>query len=243
MKTEAFPLRILLISDIHGNLPALEKVIRHGSDKACDLRVCLGDITGYGPWPSQCIGLVRSFCHIVVAGNHDHGCAGILSLLRFNAWGESAVIWSRERLDETEKSWLAGLPLTASEHGLNFCHAVPGFPGSWKYILDRASALSSAERTPGETWFYGHTHLPCGWSRKGSVTRKPRIPLKRCSLVNCGSVGQPRDGDPRAAYMVVDPGKGTAETFRVPYPVEKTASEIRRAGLPVFLGERLFTGS
>jgi diadenosine tetraphosphatase ApaH/serine/threonine PP2A family protein phosphatase len=240
--TEGKALRIRLISDIHGNLPALEKVLNHPAGLANDLTVCLGDITGYGPWPSECIQLVQNVCDASVAGNHDMGCVGLLPLKRFNIWGELAIRWSKDKLGDAEKSWLKELPLAVETHGIHGCHAYPPAPDSWEYILDGTSALAVFKELPGQTWFFGHTHSPCAWSTTGVRALERVTDLNTHPLVNCGSVGQPRDGNPRAAFTMVDTVENTAETIRVDYPVEVTVMEIRRAGLPAFLAERLLTG-
>lgn len=235
-------LRIRLLSDIHGNLPALESVLSHPDGISCDLNICLGDITGYGPWPSACIGMVKSVCDRVVAGNHDYGCAGLLELSRFNPWGSIAVRWSIGQMSPEDVRWLSKLPLEHREQGFGFCHSHPLAPGSWEYILSPGSAVQTIMELRGTIWFFGHTHIPCGWSRVGSRIRKEFIDLESHPLVNCGSVGQPRDGDPRAAFMIVDTVARTARTVRVDYPVKTTACEMRRVGLPEPLAERLFNG-
>jgi len=185
---------------------------------------------------------VRESCDGVVAGNHDHGCAGLLPLSRFNVWGAAAILWTNTQLGEAETRWLAGLPLTLVREGMGFCHANPVAPGSWEYILGAASAREVLLENPGETWFFGHTHRPCAWGHGGIRTTPGSVDLRKYTLVNCGSVGQPRDGNPAASFMVVDTETLTAEGFRVSYPVDTTAKEIRRCGLPPFLAERLLTG-
>lgn len=178
----------------------------------------------------------------MVAGNHDLGCAGLLSPSRFNIWGAAAVEWTARNLTGAEILWLAGLPLSLAAHGFGFCHAHPIRPGSWEYILGAESAGDVLRTTRGETWFYGHTHIPCAWGEGGMRNAHCTADLGVYPLVNCGSVGQPRDGDPRAAFTLVDTAAGTARTIRVEYPVETTSKEIVSRGLPEFLAERLFTG-
>lgn len=185
---------------------------------------------------------MRESCDAVVAGNHDLGCAGLLALSRFNTWGAAAVEWTIRNLGDDEVSWLAGLPLALVTHGFGFCHAHPVRPDSWEYILKTADARDVLTATAGGTWFFGHTHSPCAWGRGGVRTTRETISLDDFPLVNCGSVGQPRDGDPRAAYTIVDTVALTARTIRVEYPVEMTSGEITASGLPAFLAERLFTG-
>ncbi len=218
-------------------------MLAHSHGLSSDETVCLGDVVGYGPWPSECVALVRDSCGLTVAGNHDRGCAGLLAPSRFNAWGRAALLWSMERLAPEDVEWLAALPLRAGRHGLGFCHAHPSSPESWRYIAGPESAEEVLRETRNAPWFFGHTHIPGAWGAGGTFrsTERPSD-LKEFPLVNCGSVGQSRDGDPRAAYMVVDTLEGTAETVRVEYPVETAARGIRKAGLPGFLAERLFSG-
>lgn len=178
----------------------------------------------------------------MVAGNHDLGCAGLLPPSRFNIFGAAALEWTARQLSDAETRWLAGLPLTLVRHGMGFCHAHPVYPGSWEYILKPWSAQDVLCEIPDETWFFGHTHLPCAWGSPGIRTTGSPADLRKYPLVNCGSVGQPRDGDPRASFMLVDTEARTACTIRVSYPVEATSREIIRCGLPSFLAERLFTG-
>lgn len=185
---------------------------------------------------------MRESCDGVVAGNHDHGCAGLLPLSRFNVWGAAALEWTARQLTEADTRWLSGLPLTLVREGIGFCHANPAAPASWEYIQGAASAREVLLETSGETWFFGHTHRPCAWGSRGVRTTMSPINIRKYPLVNCGSVGQPRDGDPRAAFMLVDTEAMTAESIRVSYPVETTVREINRCGLPSFLAERLPDG-
>ena len=179
----------------------------------------------------------------MVAGNHDLGCAGLLPHSSFNDWGVAALEWTARQLNDAETGWLAGLPLTLHSRGIGYCHAHPVVPESWEYIMGAGSALEVLLKTRGETWFFGHTHRPCAWDPRGVRSTRSPIDLRRHPLINCGSVGQPRDGDPRAAFMLVDTEARTAECIRVSYPIETTVSEINRCGLPGFLAERLLTGS
>jgi len=185
---------------------------------------------------------VRESCDWVVAGNHDLGCAGLLPLSRFNVWGAAAIDWTVRQLSDADTKWLAGLPLTVVREGIGFCHANPAAPGSWEYIMGAGKAREVINETRGEKWFYGHTHRPCAWGSGGVRTTLGPIDLRKHPLVNCGSVGQPRDGDPRAAFMIVDTKALTVESVRVSYPVETTVREINRCGLPSFLAERLPAG-
>lgn len=185
---------------------------------------------------------MRQSCDGVVAGNHDLGCAGLLPPSRFNVWGAAALEWTAGQLSEAGIGWLASLPLTLVREGTCFCHSNPAAPSSWKYILEADTARKVLLHTPGETWFFGHTHRSCAWGLPGVRTTMSPIDIRKYPLVNCGSVGQPRDGDPRAAFMLLDTETRRAEIIRVSYPVEATVREINSCGLPSFLAERLSDG-
>lgn len=233
---------IRVISDVHSNLPALEAVLASPEGMEAGMTVCLGDVTGYGSQPSECIALVRSTCDVVVSGNHDSGMAGKTPVMHFNSAGASAVEWTRGRLSDGEVAWLSGLPLHAEVHGLFLCHSDPADPGGWRYILTRGAAQEAVAAVPSMPCLIGHTHLPGYWSGDGGFSESVSGRMDAPCLVNCGSVGQPRDGDPRAAFMLVDTDSGSWKHMRVEYDVEAAASGILRAGLPASLAERLVVG-
>jgi len=233
---------IRVISDVHSNLPALEAVLACTQGLEAGMTVCLGDVTGYGSRPSECIALVRSVCDVVVTGNHDSGMAGKTSTQHFNSAGARAVEWTRGRLSDGEVAWLSGLPLHAQVQGLFLCHSDPANPGGWRYILTREAAQDAMAAVPAMPCLVGHTHLPGYWSVSGIFSEAGSGRMEAPCLINCGSVGQPRDGDPRAAFMLVDTDSGSWRHVRVEYDVEAAASGIIGAGLPASLAERLSVG-
>ena len=237
---------IRVISDVHANLQALEAVVAHWQGRPADLTVCLGDVTGYGADPAACLEIVRSEADLVLMGNHDSGICGMSPLDWFNNLGVAAIEWQRPILEKTGGDaipWLSGLPLEARVEDLFLCHAYPPDPGSWRYVLHAHDAIRTARALPGTICLVGHTHLPCVWSASGDVDVSPsgRLDESTC-IVNCGSVGQPRDGDPRAAYLILDTQAMTFRHVRVSYDVEEAAARIRAAGLPERLASRLSRG-
>jgi diadenosine tetraphosphatase ApaH/serine/threonine PP2A family protein phosphatase len=233
---------IRVISDVHSNLPALESVLADRAGLEADVTVCLGDVVGYGSEPSKCIELVRSACSLVVSGNHDAGVAGSTPLSHFNRPGAEAVDWTRGVVEADEMEWLTGLPIQAELEGYFLCHSDPAIPGGWRYILTRDAAMNAMEASPCQASIVGHTHLPGVWSSGGVFSEAESGKLSTPFLINCGSVGQPRDGDPRAVYLLLDTSGGTWKHARVAYDIEAAAAGIRRAGLPDMLADRLFIG-
>jgi diadenosine tetraphosphatase ApaH/serine/threonine PP2A family protein phosphatase len=233
---------IRVISDVHSNLPALESVLADRAGLEADVTVCLGDVVGYGSEPSECIRLVRSACRLAVSGNHDAGVAGSTPLSHFNRPGAEVVEWTRGVVEADEMEWLLGLPIHADLGGFFLCHSDPAIPDGWRYILTRGAAMNAMEARPGQASIIGHTHLPGVWSSGGVFSEAESGKLGTPLLINCGSVGQPRDGDPRAVYLLVDSSAGTWKHVRVTYDIEAAAAGIRRAGLPDMLADRLFVG-
>jgi len=233
---------IRVISDVHGNLAALKAVMEHSQGKAADRTVCLGDTVGYCSHPADCINLVRAECEEVVAGNHDFGAAGLMSISSFNFDGQKAIEWTRTQLCEDHVDWLKDLPLQAYYCGINLTHASPASPASWTYIMNSAAALDAVAASGEYLSIYGHTHFPMQWTRDGDCSGEPRGSIREVAMINCGSVGQPRDGDPRAAYLLIDTVEMTFSHIRVDYDIEAAATAIRSAGLPDHLAGRLFLG-
>jgi diadenosine tetraphosphatase ApaH/serine/threonine PP2A family protein phosphatase len=233
---------IRVISDVHSNLPALESVLSDRAGLEAHVTVCLGDIVGYGSDPTECIHLVRDVCNAVVSGNHDSGVAGRTPRSHFNRAGAEAVDWTCGVIGPEELDWLTGLPTHAELEGIFLCHSDPAMPEGWRYILTRGAAVNALEALPGRISMIGHTHLPGVWYSGGVFSETESGLLAGPLLINCGSVGQPRDGDPRAAYLLVDTSARTWRHVRVTYDIEAAAAGIRRAGLPEMLADRLFIG-
>jgi diadenosine tetraphosphatase ApaH/serine/threonine PP2A family protein phosphatase len=239
--------RIAVLSDIHGNLEALEAVLGEVDRSGVDLLCSLGDIVGYGPSPAACLEIVRRRAAVSLMGNHDAAVAGLTSLDDFNEFARSAVEWTAARLDEGQIEYLATLPYTYRERELLLVHASPIEPERWHYIHGMADIDEHFAAFAERLCFVGHSHRPGvfaigadrGVARRGECeTLRPG----QRYLVNAGSVGQPRDRDPRAAYVVYDAAGESITVRRVAYPVEKTQQRMRAARIPAFLVDRLGAG-
>jgi predicted phosphodiesterase len=244
--------RCLILSDIHGNLPALEAA---AADAAGDFDevVCLGDIVGYGADPNEVARWVRDHAAHVIRGNHDRACTGDEAIEDFSDYAYAAAMWTRERLDEDCRAYLSRLPAGPLElHGFHIAHGSPRDEDEYIFTREDAAALYGA--LPAETCFIGHTHVQGGFAmRLGRVWVIPRTPSSADEaglemeadtwyLLNPGSVGQPRDGDPRAAYAICDSDTRMVRYRRVAYDIEEAQGRIVAAGLPMFLASRLALG-
>jgi putative phosphoesterase len=223
-------MRRAVLSDVHGNLHALTATLESIDQHALDQIVCLGDTVGYGAHPSECIAIVRQRCKIILAGNHDWGVCGRQSLQWFNPYAREAALWTREQLKVEEIQWLAELPLTFRDGEMLFVHASPLEPKSWEYIDSPYSAERALESVDARIVFIGHSH-------RAEIYR-----MNDRMLVNVGSVGQPRDGDPHARWCLVDDETMQPELIGVDYDIPGAMSAIRAAGLPELLAVRLEAG-
>ncbi len=228
-----------IISDVHGNLPALEVVLGELKELKVDQVVCLGDTVGYGPFPNECVDLVRERCTVVLKGNHDSGLIGETPLDDFNQHGLSAILWSQKTVDPEKLEYLRGLPLTSVREGITLAHASPLEPETWRYILTMEAAEESFKAFDTNLCFIGHTHVPVIIGEDSSINRYRK---KGRFIINVGSVGQPRDGNPDAAFGMYDTSHRSFKLARIPYDIKKTAEAIRSVGLPDFLAKRLFQG-
>lgn len=240
-------MRIAILSDIHGNLEALQAVLAEVDRSGVDRFYFLGDTVGYGPSPAACIELVRGRAAVSLLGNHDAAVAGITSLEEFNEFARSAVEWTAARLAAEQIEYLRNLPYTHRAPGLLLVHASPIEPERWHYLHGLADINEHFAAFTERLCFVGHSHRPGVYaiSGDGSVTRRGKSeslgPGLRY-LVNAGSVGQPRDRDPRASYVVYDAASECVEVRRVGYPVKKTQERMHAAGIPDFLIDRLGAG-
>jgi len=232
-------MRIALISDIHSNLEALTSVLKTIDLLDVDQIWCLGDVVGYGPFPGACVDMVRERCAVVLKGNHDAGTVDELPPTHFNEHGRIAVRWTKGQLTEEQSSYLKSLPLVAVLNGITVAHATPNLPATWRYILSWKDVREAFVGLSTEICFIGHTHVPVIVGDNGSLNTFRRGPRY---IVNVGSVGQPRDGNPRASFGLFDSERWTYENIRVSYGVEKTAASLMAAGLPDYLAQRLFLG-
>ena len=232
-------MRIAVVSDIHGNLPALEAVFERVDQLKAGAIICLGDTVGYGPFPQQCLDMVRRRCTVVLQGNHDSGLVGDTSIEDFNHYGVQAILWTREQVDAEGQEYLKHLPFVHEEGDATFVHASPAAPERWRYVLSLRAAHENFQAFTTRVCFIGHSHVPVVIPEQGNINEYR--PGHR-HLINVGSVGQPRDGNPYASFGVYDQDADLFDLVRVPYDIAKTARAIRDAGLPEFLAQRLFKG-
>jgi diadenosine tetraphosphatase ApaH/serine/threonine PP2A family protein phosphatase len=240
--------RYAVVSDIHGNLEALRAVLAD-ADGRTDGVLCLGDTVGYGADPLPCVELVAERAQAIVAGNHEHAVAGRMDLRWFNRNARLAAEWTAERLDDQHRDWLAALPLVTEIADATLVHASPSQPDEWDYLVSAADGYG-AFAAFGTRWcFIGHSHLPAVWSvgssgpRHAAGAQTVEQERGRRYIVNVGSVGQPRDHDPRAAYAIWDAEAGRVAIRRVEYDIAAARAKIVAAGLPRFLADRLAVGA
>lgn len=248
-------MRIVVVSDIHGNLEALDAVLSDAARNGYDHLVCLGDVVGYGADPQACADKIREVVSkdepgrgMIVRGNHDDAASGGGDEY-FNPNARMAVRWTREQLDAETIDWLAQLPMTLVFQELFLVHSSPYRPRDWDYVTTREDALMAFKSFGQQIALIGHSHVPfhvsIGRDLAGlELHAGEHLALddSRRYLSNVGSVGQPRDGDPRASYVIVDSGIRCIERIRVAYPIDTAAGKIREAGLPEFLADRLLKG-
>jgi diadenosine tetraphosphatase ApaH/serine/threonine PP2A family protein phosphatase len=243
-------MRIGIISDIHGNLEALQAVLADLESRQADEIVCLGDIVGYGAEPGVCLDIVLETCSVVVAGNHDHAAVGLLNAANFNPLAKHAMEYARDRLTASQRQQLRDLPIEAILGDLLLVHASPYRPEDFPYLHDLEDArLAFAER-PFTIAVCGHTHVPLTFREIGEPDPEVRLSLNPTidvsppgrTICNVGSVGQPRDRDPRACFAIYDSAAQILELRRTSYDIESASGKIEAAGLPEALGRRLLAG-
>ena len=241
--------RALILSDIHSNLEALETVIRDAAHRGgFDQIWCLGDTVGYGPDPVSCLNLLREYDLVAVAGNHDYAAAGKRGMDDFNSAARTATQWTTRQLSPTDTEFLAGLPLTEKRDPFTLVHGSLRRPID-EYLLDPEAAMATLALLQGCFCLVGHSHLPficsenCGAPRFDRFTDDEVFSLgEERWILNPGSVGQPRDRDPRPSYAIYDGSQQTIERHRVVYDIAKTQQKMRDAGLPDYLIDRLNHG-
>lgn len=239
-------MRLALVSDIHGNLHALNAVINRMEQEQPDEIICVGDVVGYGAYPSECVEWVRENCAVVVRGNHDHHVVQISGAHNFNPRAYAALAWTAENLKDTDLDWLAELPLAAVRYDIKITHGHPMLPEAWLYILDRHQADMALRSVTERLVITGHSHIQACFIEHDPPARLVHF---RCidlngkrAVLNPGSIGQPRDNDSRAAFAMLDTVSWTFTPMRVEYDVGAARQAILDAGLPIQLGDRLLVG-
>lgn len=241
-------MRVAVLSDIHSNLHALEAVLAAVAVERPDAIWCLGDVVGYGPEPNACCDLVRARATVALCGNHDLAVVGRLSLDDFSGDAGTAACWTRDTVGDEQRAWLATLSPRAEQPGVELFHASPRDP-VWDYVLSADVALESLTLTSAEIVLVGHSHIALAIASDGDDVSGGLAPAGTEAsltgtrwLLNPGSVGQPRDGDPRAAWLLLDLDASQASFRRVAYDVEAAQAASRAAGLPESLAARLAQG-
>lgn len=239
-----------ILGDIHSNLSALEAVLECFDREGVDRVVSVGDVVGYGAAPRECIEIVRARNTTVVKGNHDAACVGEIDTVYFNSYAQAAVEWTRNVLTDEELEWLANLPLTTDLDHCTVAHGTLHKPELFDYIQSTTDADPSLDEMVLPVCFVGHTHVPVSLVRlkddpdRTAYTFDTMVDLTETTkaLINVGSVGQPRDEEPRAAYAIFDASARTVHIKRTEYDIEAEAKRIRDAGLPPMLADRLYLG-
>ncbi len=242
-------MRTLIISDVHANLTALNAVL---ADAGTFERVwCLGDIVGYGPDPNESVERIAALPGLhCVKGNHDAAILGEISVQAFNLEARASLHWLQSALTLENKQWLAGLDERLTLDEVTLVHGSPRKP-VWEYVMDLWTARENMAQFETEVCLVGHTHLPAKYQMQGEtllstryqpLTEDEPFGIKRKTILNPGSVGQPRDRDPRAAYMIYDDGEDCWTFHRVDYDVKAVQERIRSAGLPNMHADRLTEG-
>ena len=249
-------MRVLVISDIHANLEALETVLEYARQEGGFDRVwCLGDVVGYGPNPNECVDRVRELDALCVLGNHDAAALGMVNIEDFNPDAKKAIQWTQAQLTASSRAYLQSRPQRlVAEEVYTIVHGSPREP-VWEYILSPRIAAEQFDHFDTPICLVGHTHVPAiyhafadeegRWHTVGYYPEPGEVyHLKSPDrwIVNPGSVGQPRDQDPRAAFVLLDTEKREWAYYRVPYDIERTQYLMREAGLPVRLIARLSYG-
>ncbi len=240
--------RIAVFSDIHSNLHALDAVLGDVDREQPDELWCLGDVVGYGPRPNECVDRVREIATLSLCGNHDLAVLGTIDIDEFSGDAAAAALWTRGVLGDSQREWLDRLGPAAARDGVELFHGSPRDP-VWDYVLSDEVALASFQRTSAPLVLVGHSHVALAISLVddelggGLAPAETTVALDGTRwLLNPGSVGQPRDGDPHAAWLLIEPDERRATFRRVPYAIEQTQAEIHERGLPPALASRLSHG-
>ena len=242
-------MRVAIISDVHGNRHAFDAVLEAIADSSCDEVWCLGDLVGYGGSPDECVSLAATHCAISLAGNHDLGVTGALPLQDFSAGARLAAEWTQQTITSETLEYLQSLVPLNEEEAVGLYHASPRDP-IWEYVLSPLQAELCMDAQSARVSFVGHSHVALSFERPdgGSATGQTRVDGVEVEigdgywLLNPGSVGQPRDGDPRAAWLELDLDGWKVVYHRVDYDIEGAQGAIRAARLPESLAERLNYG-
>lgn len=241
-------MRYGIFSDVHSNLEALEAIIDAYKKERIDKYLCIGDIVGYAANPNECAEKIKTLAMVTVAGNHDQASVNLLSLEYFDLQAAEAIIWAKDNLSEESKYFLEPLKLVYKNEDLTLVHGTLDDPQDFNYMTDDYAASKAFKLLETNVCFAGHTHHAEIFIRDKnnrihySNEKSVDINKQNKYIINVGSVGQPRDGNPNSAYCIYDADKKKVELKRVSYDIQVTAKKIYDAGLPKFLGDRLRIG-
>ena len=239
-------MKFAIFGDIHANLEALNAVLEDANENDCSHFVCIGDIVGYNANPKECLATVKRLDCPVVKGNHDEVVSSDAELIGLNPLAEQSMNRTRENLSQDDKNYLMNLKLVRQVRDFTIAHATRDSPGGWGYITSKFHALESFGYQYTPVCFIGHTHVPAFYVKTSSVEelsgRILDVESSKKYLINVGSVGQPRDGDPRASYCIYDLGGQRIVNRRVEYDIKSAQEKIIDAGLPDKLADRLSHG-
>ena len=228
-------MKFAIIADVHANLEALKAVLGDAKEQKCTHYAFLGDFVGYCADPKACIDIVRDMNVPCVKGNHDEYCATDSIPSDLNTKTTGTVLWTRKQITEEDRQWLRKLPYLRTASGFTIVHATLESPERWGYVFDTMAAAQSFAHQSSGVCFYGHTHVPVAFVRDSSVRggtyKKIKVDATKKYFVYPGAAGQPRDGNPEAAYVVYDMDEGTIKLRRLPYDIATTLKKIREAGL------------
>ena len=239
-------MKFAIIADIHANLEAFRVVLEDCKKQKVTHYACLGDVVGYNANPKECLDIVRDMAIPVVKGNHDEYCSTEEHLDGFNPAAAEAVNWTRKQLTNDDRQWLRDLKYTRMVTSFTIVHATLDGPQRWGYVFDKLAAAASFTYQNTSVCFFGHTHVPVAFMRdnvvRGGTYSKFKVEPGKKYFVNVGAVGQPRDNNPKAAYVAYDVHEGTIELRRLEYDIAAAQKKILAAGLPERLAERLAYG-
>jgi diadenosine tetraphosphatase ApaH/serine/threonine PP2A family protein phosphatase len=239
-------MKLAIFGDIHANLEALERVLADAADQGVEQHACIGDVVGYNANPHECMERVRGLDCPVVKGNHDEEASLDTEIIGLNPLAQAALEWTRDHLTEEDKQWLRDLRMVRQVRDFTIVHATLDSPGQWHYVMNKFDAMASFRHQYTQLCFYGHTHTPRVYVKEQSVTMEDielvRMVPGRKYFINVGSVGQPRDGDPRCSYGIYDDEEQTVQIRRLDYDITETQRKIREGGLPEPLAGRLDFG-
>lgn len=240
--------KFAILGDIHSNYEALVAVLEDCRSEGVTDVLCTGDVVGYNACPHECLEIIRDLGCPVVMGNHDHYVSTAQNLMDFNPDAAAVIEWTRQQLTDEEMQYLSTLPFVKTSMGITLVHSTMDNPENFGYVFDHLQAESHFTHQITPLCFHGHTHVPMVYEKQiGGVYRIDpqdfKLPIGRKYFINVGSVGQPRDGDPRASYVTYEPKTRQITYRRVPYDVETAQARVRYAGLPERLALRLGEGS